>query len=141
MNKPGSTGNSGGRRQAASQALPLSYRRVPVADLRRLPIRDNPRLVVLDYRLTNAPGMNRAPRTHGHGAARLAGSFTFALCVTKDSTGEWYMEVQPSPYDDVQDKRHPLDVSPQILADIYRAVQRKQIAAEGRLNGQGRGKN
>ena len=137
-------GNDGGRQIAASQSPPLSpplsYRRVPVRELRALPVRDNPRLQVLDYRLTTAPGMVGRPRTHGHGAARLSGGYVVSLCVTQDG-GEWFLEIQPAPFDETLGRRAPLDFAPQILADVYRTVQRLLIAAEGRAHGQRKGRN
>ena len=62
MKKPAySAGNTGGSRAAASPSLPLSYHRIPVRDLRALPVRINPRLQVLDYRQTCAPEMAGRP--------------------------------------------------------------------------------
>ena len=119
---------------------PTSYSRVPVRTLRALPIRENPRLTLLDYRLTCAPGMTGKPRTHGHGAARMAGGYVLSLCVTQDA-GQWYLEVQSAPYDEEADRREPLDCSLLILADLYRAVQTKQIAAEGRAYGKAGSRN
>ena len=134
-------GQSGGGQLAASQTPPLSYRRVPVRALRALPIRVNPRLQVLDYRRTTAPGMaGKTPRTHGHGSARIAG-FVLSLCLVRDGAGEWWLEVQPSPYDEALSRRTPVDLAPQILADVYRAVQKRQIGAQGRAYGQGKGRN
>jgi len=121
--------------------MSYAYRKVPVRDLRALPIRNNPRLQVLDYRLTDAPGMagGQKPRTHGHGAARLPGGLILALCVTQ-ADGEWFLEAA-APFDEALDRRAPLDCSPQLLADVYRAVQRRQIAVQGRAYGQGKGRN
>jgi len=121
---------------------PQSYRRVPVRELRVLPIRENHRLQVLDYRLTLAPGMTGGgkPRTHGHGAARLTGGYIMALCVTQDS-GEWFLETEITAYDEARERRDALNCSAQLLADLYRAVQRRQIAAEGRAYGRGKGRN
>ncbi len=118
----------------------LSYRRVPVRDLRALPVRENPRLELLDYRLTNAPGMAGCPRTHGHGAARLPGGIIVALCVTQEQ-GEWFLEATAAPFDEILGNRGPLDCSERLLADIYHAVQCRQIAAQGRAYGQCEGRN
>ena len=136
---PHQADGNGSRRLAAPQAPPLSYRRVPVRNLRELPIRHNPRLQVLDYHLTTAPGMVGRPRTHGHGACRLAG-YVVSLCLVRDGD-DWFLEVQPAPFDEALDRRAPLDFAPQILADVYRAVQRLQINAQGRAHGNGKGRN
>ena len=133
-------GQEGGRPSAASQRPPLSYRRIPVSQLRALPVRHNPRLEVLDYRLTAAPGMADKPRTHGHGAARLPGGFIVSLCVTQDA-GQWFLETQALPFDEILDQSGPMDTTAQILADVYRAVQRRQIAAQGKAYGRGKGRN
>jgi len=122
----------------------LSYARYAVRDLRRLPVRENPRLVVLDYRLTDAPGMRNAqagePRSHGHGAVRLFGGFIAAVCVAQDA-GEWFLEAQIAPFDTERNGRATMEFSPQILADIYRVVQQHQIAGQARSYGRGEGRN
>lgn len=119
---------------------PISYHRVPVRDLRALPIRENPRLQILDYRLTDAPGMTGKPRTHGHGAARLPGGFVLSLCITQ-AGGEWFLETQAAGFDEVLGRREPTGCSIQILADLYRAIQQMQIAAQARGYGRQEGRN
>ena len=121
---------------------PLSYHRIPVRQLRALPIRENSRLQVLDYRLTLAPGMTGGgkPRTHGHGAVHLSGGYVLSLCITQDG-GAWFLETVLTAYDEAREGREALDFSPQMLADIFRAVQKRQVAAEGMAYGHGAGRN
>ncbi len=120
----------------------FSYWRVPVRDLRALPIRENPRLQVLDFRLTRAPGMvSGRPRTYGHGTARLQGNAILAVCIVRDC-GEWFLETELYAFDEAAGRRHAAaDISPQLQADIFRALQRLQVAAEGRAYGRGSGRN
>ena len=122
-------------------SAPLSYRRVPVRELRALPAGGDPRLTVLDFRLTTAPGMTRArrPRTYGHGAARLAG-FVLSLCVVREN-GQWYFETAIDAFDEARGRRDGLELSPVMLAALYRAVQRRLIAAEGRAYVSNEGRN
>jgi hypothetical protein len=123
---------------------PYSYHRYPVEELRRLPVRDNPRCETLSYELTAAPGMKNShtgrPRTHGHGAVRLFGGFIAAVCVAQDA-GEWFLEAQIAPFDTERNGRATMEFSPQILADIYRVVQQHQIAGQARSYGRGEGRN
>ena len=121
---------------------PLSYNRARVKDLAAFPIRENPRLTLLDYRLTLAPGMTGGgkPRTHGHGAVHLSGGYVLSLCITQDG-GAWFLETVLTAYDEAREGREALDFSPQMLADIFRAVQKRQVAAEGMAYGRGAGRN
>ena len=144
---PHQADGNGGRRPAASQTRllpsPLSYRRVPVRELRALPIRHNPRLQVLDYSLTAAPGMVGKPRTHGHGAARLSG-YVVRLCLIRDG-GDWFLETEIRCYDERAARREGVTWSDRLLADLYRAVECRHLAAEGRAYldtaGRGAGRN
>ncbi len=126
---------------AGFYAAPVAYVRVPVRELRALPVRQNPRLTVLDFRLTTAPGMTRArcPRTYGHGAARL-GDFVLSLCVVREG-GQWYFEAAINAFDEARGRRDGLELSPVMLAALYRAVQRSLIAAEGRAYVSNKGRN
>lgn len=136
-------GEEGGRQSAAPQPPPLSYRRTPVHTLRTLPVREDPQLQVLDNWVTAAPGMKNTGaarlRTHGHGAARLAG-YVLSLCILQD-TGEWFLEMQRAPYDEAWGCRSLLDFTPQMLADIYRAVQVHHPASQNRVHRRGEGRN
>ena len=144
---PHQADGNGGRRSAASQTRllpsPLSYRRVPVRDLRAFPIRDNPRLQVLDYHLTAAPGMTGCPRTHGHGAARLSDSIV-SLCLVRDG-GSWFLETEFRCYDERAARREGIAWSDRLLADLYQAIERRHLAAVGRAYldpaGRGAGRN
>lgn len=122
-----------GPRRPLPPLQPINYHRARVRDLRALPIRDNPRLRLLDYRLTKAPGMTGAgkPRTHGHGSARLAG-YVLSLCLTRDGGDGWFLETDARCFDEAAAQREGIAWNDRLLADLYRAVEREQMAAEGR---------
>lgn len=141
LTAPGQTGP----RRPSVNVPPLAYIRVSVQELRDLPIRAVPlasmRMAVLDFRLTAAPGMTKGqcPRTYGHGAARLAG-FVLNLCVVRDG-GQWFFEAEAQPWNEWRGCRERLEMSPEVLADVYRAVQQRLLADEGRAYGRTAGRN
>lgn len=116
----------------------INYRSIPVSTLRALPIRQNRRLQVLGYRLTQAPGHGGSGPvpTHNYGSVRLAEGYILAISMKK-VCGEWCLEVEQRAYDEVlgqreapEDTDHAKEWSPQILADIFRLTQAKIIAAD-----------
>lgn len=138
-------GQEGGGLLAASQLPPLSstisYRRIPVHHLRALPVHINPRVQVLDYRQTTAPGIKSSikPRTHGHGSARIAG-FLLSLCLVREDSG-WFLETEARCYDEQAARREAIIWDDALLAALYRAVEQKYLAGEARAYGSGAGRN
>lgn len=135
---PPTIGTTGPRRPTPATP-PISYERAPVCALRALPIRENHRIQLLSYRLTDAPGMTGKARTHGHGSARLAG-YVIALCLTRDG-GQFWLEIESRCHDEEAARREKIAWSLQILADLYRAVERRHMAAQGMAYGRAAGRN
>lgn len=108
---------------------PVSYERLPVQALRSLPIRENPRLLVCYWRTPS--GQSEPARSHGHGFFRLGGELTAGFCLTKDG-GQWFLETERRCYDAGAGRFTDAAFLAPLLADVYRAAQKQQIAAEGR---------
>jgi len=109
---------------------PISHRRTRISDLRGIPTCDEAPLEVLTYERTSSSNMVRKARTHGQGAVRLHGRFIVGLCVTK-AAGEWWFEVEAAPFNEITHRREPMDCSPGLLAEVYRAVQSRLAAVTG----------
>jgi len=131
-----------GPRRPLPPGQPINFRRCRVSDLRTLPIRHNPRLQVLDFCLTNAPGMTGTgrPRTLGYGSARHAGGYVLRVFLTRDAS-DWFLETETRCFDEEAGRRESIVWNDLLLADLYRAIQRRQLAAEAQAYGRGAGRN
>lgn len=131
-----------GPRRPLPPRQPINFRRCRVSSLCTLPIRENPRLQLLDFCLTDAPGMTGTgrPRTRGHGSARIAGGYVLSVFLTRDR-GDWFLEAEARYYDELAARREGIAWNDHLLADLYRAIERRQLAAEARAYGHGLGRS
>lgn len=126
-------------------ALPFAYSRVPVRDVREFPIPNQPptadRLTVLGFTRTLAPGAVKGYkiRSYGSGSVCLSG-YLLSVCVTLQG-GEWWLETSAFAYDQWHGRHERLDLSREVLANIYRAVQKSLIGDEARVSRRGTERN
>ena len=113
----------------------------PLADARRLSVREQHWLQVLDYRITPKLPSGSAARTYSYAPLQLAGSFLFEAQITRDANGKFWMELPVLVYDQALDCRVPMAYSLPLVATICQCLQQRHILTQARQhtrNGAGR---